>query len=121
LKPGGKALFTDPVVITGLVSNEELAVRSSIGFFLFAPSGENERLIEEAGLELVRREDVTENAAMVSKRWRDARAEDRDALMQIEGEERFVKLQQFFDAVYRLTSERRLSRFVYLAQRRKAA
>jgi ubiquinone/menaquinone biosynthesis C-methylase UbiE len=31
LRPGGYALFTDPVVITGPVSNEELAARSSIG------------------------------------------------------------------------------------------
>src|SRR5687768_16057548 len=69
LKPGGKALFTDPVVITGLVSNEELAARSSIGYFLFAPPGVNERLIEEAGFELARQEDVTKNAAAVSKGW----------------------------------------------------
>lgn len=118
LKPGGKALFTDPVVITGLVSNEELAARSSIGYFLFAPPGVNEHLIEEAGFELARKEDVTENAAAVSKRWYDARAEDYDAMVQIEGEERYIGLQQFFSVVHRLTSERRLSRFVYLAQKR---
>lgn len=118
LKVGGQALFTDPVVVTGLVSNEELAERSSIGNFMFAPPGVNERLIEEAGLTLVRQEDVTENAAIVSQRWRDARAEERDALMQIEGEEQYAKLQEFFSVVHRLTSERRLSRFVYLAQKR---
>jgi SAM-dependent methyltransferase len=121
LKPGGKALFTDPVVITGPVSSEELAVRSSIGFFLFAPPGVNGRLIEEAGFELARQEDATENAAAVSKRWYDARAEDYDALVQIEGEERYVRLQQFFAVVHHLTSERRLSRFVYMAQKREAA
>ncbi len=119
LKPGGKALFTDPVVVTGPVSNEELAVRSSVGYFLFAPPGVNEHLIEEAGFELARREDVSENAATVSRRWYDARAEDYDALVQIEGEERFVQLQKFFDMVHHVTSERRLSRFVYLAQKRE--
>lgn len=117
LRPGGRALFTDPVVITGLVSNEELAVRSSIGLFVFSPPGENERLIAEAGLALVRQADATENAAVVSGRWRDARAEDRPALVKIEGEERFEGLQQFFDVVHRLTSERRLSRFVYFLQK----
>ncbi|MEK6335385.1 MAG: methyltransferase domain-containing protein [Acidobacteriota bacterium] len=117
LRTGGQAIFTDPVVVTGPVSNEELAVRSSVGYFLFAPPGVNEHLIEAAGLELVRQEDVTENATVVSKRWYDARAEDYDALVRIEGEERFVKLQEFFAAVHRLTSERRLSRFVYLAQK----
>lgn len=34
LKPGGKALFTDPVVVTGLVTADELAARSSIGVFV---------------------------------------------------------------------------------------
>lgn len=120
LKPRGKVLFTDPVVVTGVVSNEELAVRSSIGFFVFAPPGVNERLIEEAGFELARREDGTENAAAVSKRWHDARADDYEAMVQIEGEERYVSLQQFFSVVHRLTSERRLSRFVYMAQKREA-
>lgn len=117
LKPGGRALFTDPVVVTGLVTNEELAARSAIGLFLFAPPGLNERLIREAGLDLVRMEDVTENAARVSRRWHDARAQHRDALVQMEGEERFEGLQRFFAVVHRLTSERRLSRLVYLAQK----
>jgi SAM-dependent methyltransferase len=117
LRAGGQAIFTDPVVITGLVSNEELAARSSIGYFLFAPSGVNERLLQQAGFELVRYEDVTENAAGVSRRWFDARAEDQEALVQIEGEERFLKLQEFFSTVHRLTRERRLSRFVYMAQK----
>ncbi|NOT33735.1 MAG: class I SAM-dependent methyltransferase [Candidatus Eisenbacteria bacterium] len=117
LKPGGKALFSDPVVVTGLVSNEELAARSSIGFFVFTPPGVNERMIREAGFELAGQEDVTENAAGVSRRWHDARAEDRAALLQIEGDERFEGLQKFFATVHALTSQRRLSRFVYLARR----
>lgn len=117
LKPGCSALFTDPVVITGLVSNEELAMRSSIGYFLFSPPGVNDRLIEEAGFELARREDATENVEVVSKRWHDARGESRDALVQIEGEESYSHLQEFLSITHRLTSQRRLSRFVYLAQK----
>ena len=117
LRPGGKALFTDPVVVTGLVSNEELAARSSVGHFVFAPAGVNERLFQEAGLDLIQKEDVTENAAIVSRRWHDARAEDRAALIRIEGEDRYEGLQRFFETVYRLTSERRLSRFAYIAQK----
>jgi SAM-dependent methyltransferase len=121
LEPGGSALFTDPVVVTGLVTNEELAERSSIGRFVFAPPGVNERLIEQAGFELVRQEDATENAAAVSRRWHEARVEDREALVGIEGEERYANLQRFFSSVHRLTSERRLSRFVYVARKRTAA
>jgi SAM-dependent methyltransferase len=117
LGPGKKALFTDPVVVTGIVSNEELAARSSIGHFVFAPPGVNERLIEEAGFELARNEDVTENAAVIAKRWHDARRDEREALIAMEGEERYSGLQQFFDAVHRLSGERRLSRIAYLARK----
>jgi hypothetical protein len=38
-------------------------------------------------------------------------------LVEIEGKERFAGLQQFFATVHRLTSERRLSRFVYLVEK----
>ena len=117
LRPGRRAVFTDPVVITGPVTNDELALRSSIGLFLFVPPGVNEQLIEMAGLHLVRQEDVTENAALVSERWRQARQRYKDALLQSEGEERFEGLQQFFAAVHRLTTERRLSRIVYLVEK----
>jgi len=117
LRPGGRALFTDPVVITGAVTNEELALRSSIGFFLFVPPGTNERLIEDAGLRLVRKEDVTENAALVSGRWLRARAAHEAELLKLEGQERFEGLQRFFAAVHALTSERRLSRIAYVAER----
>jgi len=117
LRPGRRAVFTDPVVITGPVTYDELARRSSIGVFVFVPPGVNERLIEEAGLALTDRQDVTENAALVSGRWRAAREKHRDELVRIEGAERFAGLQDFFAAVHRLTSERRLSRFVYVVER----
>src|SRR5262249_1926138 len=46
LKPGGRCLFSDALVIGGLVSPEEIATRSSIGMYFFSPPGENERLIK---------------------------------------------------------------------------
>ena len=116
LRPRCRALFTDPVVITGPVTNDELALRSSIGLFLFVPPGVNERFIDEAGLHLIHQEDVTDNAALVSGRWFKARQAHKDDLLRIEGEERFAGLQQFFAAVHRLTSERRLSRIVYVVE-----
>jgi len=42
---------------------------------------------------------------------------NKDALIKIEGEERFDGLQKFFAAVHGLTSERRLSRIVYLVEK----
>ena len=117
LRPGGRALFTDPVVISGPVTNDELALRSSIGLFLFVPSGYNDRLIEQAGLTLVKQEDVTANAALVSGRWHRARAARKPDLVRIEGEERFEGLQKFFQAVETLTRSRRLSRIAYIVEK----
>lgn len=117
LRVGRCAVFTDPVVVTGPVTNDELALRSSIGLFLFVPPGVNERLIEQAGFRLVRQEDVTENAALVSGRWHRARQAHKDDLLQIEGAQRFEGLQRFFEAVHRLTSERRLSRIAYFVDK----
>jgi SAM-dependent methyltransferase len=117
LRPRHRAVFTDPVVITGPVTNDELALRSLVGLFLFVPQGLNEQLIEKAGFQLIEKEDVTENAALISHRWHESRKRHKEALLQIEGEERFEGLQQFFAAVHRLTSERRLSRIVYLVEK----
>ena len=117
LKSGKRTLFTDPVVITGPVSNEELAARSNIGFFLFVPLEITKGLIKEAGFKLIRCEDVTENIESTSGRWHAARQKHREDLIKIEGEERFDGLQKFFSTVHKLTSERRLSRFVFLAEK----
>jgi cyclopropane fatty-acyl-phospholipid synthase-like methyltransferase len=117
LKSGRRAVFTDPVVITGPVSNEELAARSNIGFFLFVPLEVTTSLIKEAGFKLFRCEDVTGNIKLTSGRWRTSRQKHRDDLIKIEGKERFEGLQTFFSTVHKLTSERRLSRFVFVAEK----
>ncbi len=44
LTAGARLLFSDALVVNGALSNEEIAVRSSIGYYLFVPRGENERL-----------------------------------------------------------------------------
>lgn len=117
LRPGGRILFTDAMVISGLVSHEELATRSSIGFYVFLPGGENERLITEAGFELLEARDVTADSELIARRWRDARESHRAALVQREGPANFEGLQRFLACVQRLSAERRLSRYCYLARR----
>jgi len=117
LRPAGRLLVTDPVVVTGLVTKEELARRSSTGHFEFCPPGVNERLLRAAGFELESIEDVTENEAQVSGRWHDAREKRADELRRLEGEETFAGLQRFLATVHLLTRERRLSRFVYFARK----
>src|SRR5262249_11356728 len=83
LGPKGRLLFTDPVVVTGLLGSDEIAVRSSIGYFLFVPPGENERLLGEAGLTVLAVEDTTEQLAEVAQRRHDARATHAEAVRQV--------------------------------------
>jgi SAM-dependent methyltransferase len=117
LRPGGRMLYTDPVVVTGLVTKEEFATRSSTGDFAFCPPGVNEGLIREAGFELAHAEDVTANEREVSRRWHDARQQRAAELIRLEGDETFAGLQRFLATVHTLTSEGRMSRYVYIGRK----
>src|ERR1700748_2797189 len=79
LKPGGRRmLFSDALIIGGLISHEEIAARSSIGYYLFSPQGENERLIRQAGFAQLEVRDTTEDAAGTAARWLHARQKHKD-------------------------------------------
>lgn len=117
LRAGGRCLYTDPVVVTGLVSNAEFAARSSIGFFLFSAPGVNEALLEEAGMRVVKVVDVTEGLVQTSSRWLEAREARRAELIDLEGESNFDELRRFLETVHALGRDRRLSRLAFLAQR----
>jgi hypothetical protein len=115
LKPAGRLLFSDALVVGGLLSNEEIAIRSSIGMYVFSPPGENERLIKQSGLKQIQACDTTESAALLSKRWHDAREKRKPALVASEGEANFAGVQRFLECVHTLTAEKRLLRFLYIA------
>lgn len=117
VRPGGRILFSDAMVITGAVTHEELAIRSSIGVYLFVPPGENERMLAAAGFRVLDIENTTAAAASVAGGWRRAREQHRDALLERESGTNFDGLQRFLGCVERLLSEGRLSRFAYLAER----
>lgn len=117
LRPGGRLVFTDPIVVTGPLTNDEIAVRSSIGFFLFVPAGTDERLLAEAGLGLVEVADRTENMARLAARWHEARQARALELKSIEGESTFEGQQRFLETAALLAAERRLSRFAFRARR----
>jgi SAM-dependent methyltransferase len=117
LKPGGQILFSDALIIGGTISHQEIATRSSIGFYMFSPPGENERIVKQQGFHLVSVTDTSEIAASIAKRWLDARERRTDDLMAIEGKANFEGLQQFLSTVHALTSEGRLRRYVYVAQK----
>ena len=117
VKPGGRILYTDPAIVAGLVTSEELALRSSMGLIVFSPPGENEFLIESAELRLLRADDATDTIALTAARVRAERARGEALLAVAEGRERFDARQKFLEVVHRLASERRLARIAFLAEK----
>ena len=117
LRRGGRLLFTDPLVMTGAVSRDELVIRASLGFYLFVPPGLNEKAIAAAGLTLVRCEDRTAAAAEIAARWHEARARRADLLEREEGAAFFGQRQRFLATTAALAASGRLSRFLYAAEK----
>jgi SAM-dependent methyltransferase len=117
LKPGGRLLFTDPATVTGPLTNEEIAVRSSAGFFLFVPRDYDKEVIAQSGLQLLECKDATANMATVAEKRRAAREARSAAVRQIEGDQRYEAQQNFLAMTARLAGEGRLSRLAYLSEK----
>lgn len=114
LKPGGRLVFTDPV-LTGPLSTAEFAARFPF-FFVLAPPGYNERVLGEVGFELLRRDDVTADLAEIARRLCAARAAHADALRALEGDAVFAGQNRYRAAAELLARERRLSHVAFLAR-----
>ena len=99
LKPNARILFSDALVIGGIVSHQEIAARSAIGYYLFSPPGENERLLDRAGFRLLNVTDTTADAYRIAGHWREARSKRADTLIAIEGQANFDGLQRFLATV----------------------
>jgi hypothetical protein len=97
------------------VSKGDIDIRASQGPLTLVPPGTNERLVEAAGLVLVKREDKTDAAANLAQRWLEVRARFAEELAKEEGEEFFERRQRFLATTANLAATRRLSRFLYLA------
>jgi ubiquinone/menaquinone biosynthesis C-methylase UbiE len=117
LKPGGRLLFTDATIITGPLTNAEIAARSSAGFYLFVPQKYDEQVIAQSGLRLRKVENVTQSTAEVADRRLSARVSRREALNVIEGQQAYEAQQEFLSVAARVAREGRLSRFVFVADK----
>ena len=118
LRPGARMLFTDPIVVTGRLRREEMSTRSdSMGEFVFTAPDVDEQLVREAGFVDVRTEDVTQNMEDVPARWRSAREQHQDELVEAEGAEEYAAFQHYLAVVGSLARERRLSRIAVVATR----
>jgi ubiquinone/menaquinone biosynthesis C-methylase UbiE len=116
LKPSGRLLFTDPIVMTGPLTNAETAIRTSAGFYLLVPAGYDERVLSQCGFRLVTSENVTQNMADVAERRRAAREARETALREMEGEPAYVAQQEYLSVAARIAKEGRLSRFLFVAE-----
>src|SRR5580704_578183 len=111
LKVGGRLLFTDPITVTGPLTNAEIAVRSrsSAIVCLFVPHGYDERVIAQCKLQLLVCEDRTANMAKVAEARHAARASRSAALQEMEGDQEYDKQQGFLEVAARIAREGRLS------------
>jgi RimJ/RimL family protein N-acetyltransferase/SAM-dependent methyltransferase len=109
LRPGGHVIFTDPAVVTGPLTDGELA---AVGPATVTPIDVNERLLHDVGLDLVRCDDTTDTVAEVAARWRAARSQRRADLVPVEGRTAFDARQRHLDAAATLATQRRLSRYL---------
>jgi cyclopropane fatty-acyl-phospholipid synthase-like methyltransferase len=117
LKVGGRLLFTDPITLTGPLTNADIEIRSSAGVYLFVPHGYDERVIAQCKLRLLVCEDATANMAKVAEARHAARAARSAALREIESDQAFDGQQEFLAVAARVAREGRLSRFVYLSKK----
>jgi len=118
LKQNRRILFTDPIVVTGPLTDAEMKIRSRSGFYIFVPEGYNERVLGENGFLVLRKEDLTQNMAEIAERRRAARASRETELRRIEGDSGYEDQQEFLTIAALTASEKRLSRFAFLAEKR---
>jgi hypothetical protein len=110
-------LFTDATIVTGPLTNAEIAVRSSSSFYMFVPAGYDEQVLAQTGLRVIVAENVTRNTAEIAERRRLARESHARELREVEGDQAFASQQEFLAIASRLAKEERLSRFVFVAEK----
>jgi SAM-dependent methyltransferase len=117
LRPGGRLLYTDPMVLVGIVTSDEIEVRSWAGLSCLIPAGENERLIQAASLELVSCEDLTASVISVARRQAAAFEKFRDDITSNLGEEIYEGLVKSTGMAQVLAEQKRLVRIAFLSRK----
>jgi SAM-dependent methyltransferase len=115
LSPGGFLLFTDPCIVTGSVSSEEVRRRSVHGHTRFAAPGWNEAALHAAGFHLLATEDRTASVLANARGRLGALQAHRAELEQVLGAARTEREQDYLGAVIDLAERGALSRVMYLA------
>lgn len=116
LRPGGRLLFTDAGVVTGSVSNEEVARRSAYGYTEFVAPGFNERLLESAGFRVIEIEDRTASVLANASGRLSAMKTHRDELERMSGAADLDAQLTYLEMVVELSRREAVSRIMYLAE-----
>lgn len=117
LSPGGRLLYTDPMVLVGIVTSDEIAERTWAGMACLIPEGHNERLLERTGLELLSADDLTESVVNVARRQACAFGKFREEITAGMGEEIYQGLAKSTKMAETLAQERRLTRIAFLSRK----
>ena len=116
LKRHGYVVFTNNL-ITGPISNEEVAARTPSGYFEFAIPGSDEHFLGQAGFKLTLTADLTPSLTALALRHCKARERHALELRALEGDAMFEVQNHYRAVMERLVRERRLSHFAYVAQK----
>ncbi len=120
LVPGGRFLFSDAAVVSGVISSEEVAMRSMHGFAQFCAPGYNERMLELAGFILLETEDRTQSLLKNARGRLDARVRYQSEFEKLEGVTEFSRYQGYLQSIISMAERLALSRVMYLAEARPA-
>jgi SAM-dependent methyltransferase len=118
VKRGARLLFTDAGVVTGTISNEEVAARSMHGYWQFCAPGFNERAIEQAGFVMLETENRTASLLENATGRLSARQQHVAELELVEGASGFSHYQDYLNSVIAMAERGALSRMMYLAELR---
>jgi SAM-dependent methyltransferase len=118
LSPGGRFLFTDPGVVTGSLSSDEVRRRSMHGYTEFVAVGWNEAMLESAGFRLIETEDRTMSVLRNAGGRLAAVQAHRAELEHAQGAASVQAQQDYLQIVIELARRRALSRVMYLGEAR---
>ncbi|MGE5837672.1 MAG: class I SAM-dependent methyltransferase [Acidobacteriota bacterium] len=117
LQPGGRFLFTDAGVLTGVVSSEDVRRRSVHGESFFVAPGWNDRLLAAADLGVIETEDRTGRVLTNASGRLAAMLAHRGELEQQSSPAEFERYKSYLDTVLAMSRTGGLSRVMYLAEK----
>ncbi len=105
------------MVLVGIVTSDEIAVRTWAGAACLIPRGENENLLQLAGFQLLSYEDLTESVVTVARRQAAAFEKYREEVVNSMGQEIYDGLTSSTAMAETLADQKRLIRIAYLARK----